>query len=124
MTLDDIAKIELPWRSYWYLGSPYSKYPGGIDAAFEEICRIAGEFAKRRIPVYAPISHTHPIAVESGIDPLDHEIWLPFDEPMMRCAYGLIVATMATWKESKGLAHEIVTFQSAGKPVYFLRPPA
>jgi hypothetical protein len=117
----EIVAHELPPNAYWYLGSPYSKFPSGLDAAFQEICRIAGEFARRGIAVYSPIAHTHPIAVASGLDPLDHNIWLPFDEPMMHGAYGLIVALMPTWEISKGLKHEIDTFERLGRPVVYMR---
>jgi hypothetical protein len=121
--INDIARINLPWQSYYYLGSPYSKYPGGIEAAFQEICRITGEFAKRNISAYSPIAHTHPVAKASGLDPLDHKIWLPFDTPMMRGAYGLIVVCMESWKESHGLAHEIEWFGSHGRPIFYMVPP-
>lgn len=123
MTLDDIAGIDLPWRSYFYLATVYSKHAAGIEAAFQEATRIAGAFAKRGIAVYSPIVHSHPVALASGLDPLDHDIWLPLDEPMMRCAYGLVVVCMDGWKESKGISYEITTFQSVAKPVWFMKVP-
>jgi hypothetical protein len=109
-------------KGYWYLGSPYSKYPDGREAAFKEICRIAAEFAKRGIAVYSPIAHTHPIAENGGLDSLDHSIWLPFDTPMMGGAVGLIVAKMASWEDSYGLGEEIRFFGQVGRPIYFLDP--
>lgn len=54
------------------------------------------------------------------IDPLDHDIWLPFDETMMRVADTLFVATMLSWAQSKGIAHEIAWFSKHRKPIYFL----
>jgi hypothetical protein len=73
--------------------------------------------------VYSPISHTHPIAEAGHLDPLDHNIWLPFDEPMMRNAYGLIVAMMDGWQTSYGLRVEIDWFKSHGRPIVYLEPP-
>lgn len=108
--------------SYWYVGSVYSCFPGGIDAAFEEICRVMGEFARAGIPAYSPIGHTHPIAMASGLDPFDHKIWLPFDTPMMTAARGLVVVKMATWEDSYGLQQEITLFKSARKPIRYLNP--
>lgn len=108
--------------SYWYLGSPYSKYPLGLEAAFNDICFIAGKFAQEGIPVYSPIAHTHPIAHRAGINPFDHSIWLPFDHPMMVAAGGLIVVKMVTWDQSYGLQKEIEYFQSEAKPVRYLDP--
>jgi Domain of unknown function (DUF1937) len=107
---------------YWYIGGPYSKYPDGLDAAFDEVCRIAGWFAQAGFPVYSPIAHCHPIAKASGLNPHDHKIWLPFCEPVMTGSKGLIVAKMATWDESFGLQQEIVYFNSARKPIRYLDP--
>lgn len=108
--------------SYWYLGSPYSKYPGGLDAAFDEICRIAAVFARSGISAYSPIAHTHPIAKAGNMDPFDHKIWLPFDEPMMVSARGLVVVKMVGWEDSFGLQQEIIYFKSASKPIRYLDP--
>ena len=108
--------------SYWYVGSPYSKYPDGIEMAHREICRIMGEFAKAGIPAYSPIAHTHPIAMAANLDPFDHQIWLPFDEPMMTGAKGLIVVKMAGWESSFGLRQEMIYFESARKPIRYLDP--
>ena len=108
---------------YWYLASPYSKYPRGTSEAFEEVCQAAGWLILRGIFVFAPIAHTHSIAVESEIDLADHEIWLPADRPMMNGARGLIVCEMDTWQESYGVQEEIKVFQEANKPVYGMRWP-
>lgn len=109
--------------SYWYLASPYSKYPAGIDAAFEEVCRQAGLLIRAKIPVYSPIAHTHPIAKYSGMDPLDHGIWLPADLPLMRNAYrGLIVCKMDTWDISYGIGEEIKEFTALKRRVVYMTP--
>lgn len=105
-----------------YLATPYSKYPGGLDAAFEEAARIAGELLKRGVTVYSPIAHTHPIAKYAKMDPLDHSVWIDFDETMMELCDVIIVAQMDTWRESKGVEIEIAHFRNEMKPVYFLDP--
>lgn len=103
-----------------YLATPYSKYPAGTTAAYFTAARIAAGLLRAGIPVYSPITHTHPIAVAGNLDPLDHSIWLPFDELMMaRCDY-LIVAHMDGWQESKGIAHEVEAFTLARKPIFDL----
>jgi Domain of unknown function (DUF1937) len=105
-----------------YLGTPYSKYPEGIEFAFREAARLAAHLLRCGCPVYSPIAHTHPLAIHGNIDPYDHEIWLGFDRAMMlRCDY-LIVAQMKSWEISKGLAHEIEFFKARSKPVYLLDP--
>lgn len=109
-------------RGYWYIATPYTKYPGGIEEAFKEACRFTAGLIQYGIPAYSPIAHTHPIAVHGGLDPLDHSIWLPADEPMMKAAHGLIVATMPTWEESYGVSVEINIFAKDKKPIHYISP--
>ena len=108
---------------YWYLATCYSKYPDGLEAAFQEAARIAAFFVRQGIPIYSPIAHTHPVALYGGIDPLNHAIWLPADYPMMKTAGGLIVAKMASWEDSYGISQEIKTFNQMGKPIEYLEWP-
>jgi hypothetical protein len=106
----------------WYLATPYSKYPGGINAAFELACSQAGLLMRHKVPVFSPIAHTHPIAINCDMDPLDHAIWLPSDEPMMRACTGLIMLRAESWESSYGMAVEMKAFQDAWKPVVFMDP--
>ena len=108
--------------TYWYLASPYSKYPAGLEAAFQEVCRQTALLIRHGIPVYSPIAHTHPIAIHGGMDPLDHGIWLPADLPLMRAAHGLIVCQMATWDQSYGIGEEIKEFTKLGLPIIYMEP--
>ena len=107
----------------WYLASPYTKYPEGIDAAFNEVCRVAGEMIKRGFLIYSPIAHTHPIALSADMDPLDYRIWQACDAPMVRACDGLFVVKMPTWDSSKGVSHEIDQFAAARKVIRFLTWP-
>lgn len=107
---------------FWYLASPYSKYAGGLEAAFIEVAKQACLFARAGIPVYSPIAHTHPIAINGGLDPLDHSIWLPFDIPMMLSAHGLIVCKMDGWDVSYGISEEIKVFADGGRPIVYMEP--
>lgn len=105
-----------------YLATPYSKYPGGLDAAFRDAAALAARLLVAGIAVYSPIAHTHPLAIYGDLDPLDHSIWLPFDAAMMARCDVLIVAHMDGWEQSFGVAHEIEVFQGAGKGIYDLDP--
>lgn len=105
-----------------YVGTPYSKWADGLDAAFVEASKLTARLMQHGLKVYSPIAHTHPLAVHGNIDPLDHSIWLPFDGAMMDKADAMIVAMMDGWFESKGVRHEIDVFNEAGKPVFFLNP--
>ena len=102
-----------------YLGSPYTKYAAGIEQAFRDVSEIAAEMLRDGVKVYSPIAHTHPIATYGNLDPLNHEIWLPFDQAMMDAAEAMVVADMDDWRESYGVRYEIDYFRAADKPVYF-----
>jgi hypothetical protein len=117
MSVARLADFELV-----YLGSPYSKYQPGIEAAFRDASAIAGRLLLAGVKVYSPIAHTHPIAMHGRIDPYDHKIWLPFDQAMMDASKAMVVAKMDSWDKSFGIAHEIEYFGSAGKPIFYLDP--
>ncbi len=104
------------------LATPYACYPHGTVAAWQAACRLAGRLIKAGQNVYSPIAHTHCIARYGGIDALDHDIWMPFDQAMMDRCDVLIVARMDGWDQSKGIAMEIAAFEKAGKPIFDLDP--
>ena len=103
-----------------YLATPYSRYPRGIHFAFVDASAFAAELLKRGVKVYSPIAHTHPLAIYGNVDPLDHDIWLPFDQAMMDASDALIVAEMDGWETSRGIGHEMDYFRAAGKPIHQL----
>ena len=105
-----------------YLASPYSKYPAGIERAFEDISAIAGKLLVKGYKVYSPIAHTHPIATYAKLDAYDHSIWLPFDQAIMTACDAMIIAKMETWDKSYGIGEEIKFFSAVEKPIYWLDP--
>jgi hypothetical protein len=105
-----------------YLATPYSKYPTGIEMAFRDASKIAARMMMAGAKVYSPIVHTHPMAIYGNVDPLDHSIWLPFDEAIMSVSDTLVIAMMPLWEGSFGIAHEAKIFRAAGKPVFYLNP--
>ncbi|HEV8492476.1 MAG TPA: DUF1937 family protein [Candidatus Angelobacter sp.] len=108
--------------SYWYLATPYSKYPDGITTAFRVACEQTALLVRARIPVFCPIAHTHPIALEGGIDPYDHTIWIPADKPFMECSKGLIFCKLPSWEISDGMRIEREFFESQKRPVIDMTP--
>jgi hypothetical protein len=120
VTLKDMSWLEI--NGFWYLGSPYSKFPGGMDEASREVSRLAGEMILAGIPVFAPISHSHAIAEASRIDPASHTIWLPADQPFIDKAHGMVVAMMEGWRDSIGVKHEMDCFRMTERPILFLDP--
>lgn len=105
---------------FWYLATPYSKYEDGLELAFQRAAKATGYLLKNKVNVYSPIAHTHPIAIYGEIDPLDYNIWLPFDEIMMAKAKGMIVYKMKGWEESYGVDHEIKYFTKHNKPIVYM----
>ena len=107
---------------FYYLATPYSKYPRGTGAAYIEACQQAALLVQAKIPVFCPIAHSHGVAVLGGV-PLDsYDIWLPADAPFMEAACGLIVCEMEGWETSYGISEEIKAFRAAGKPIVHMTP--
>lgn len=115
------ATEETKNMSFWYVASPYSKYPKGLDEACAEVCRSAALLVKADYPIFCPIAHSHPIATMGGL-PDDYKFWEKQDKVMMGIAKGLIVVTMHGWINSHGVLDEIKTFTDARKPIIFMAP--
>jgi hypothetical protein len=105
-----------------YVGTPYTKYHGGIHAAFVDACRLTARLLRAGLRVYSPIAHTHPIAIHGEIDPLDLSVWLPFDAAIMGKSDAMIVGMLPGWDKSTGVQHEVDEFTSAFKPVFDMNP--
>lgn len=119
MSLKDL-KID---GGFWYLATPYSKYPPGLEWAFAHAANAAGQLLAAGVHIYCPIAHTHPVALHGGLDPYSHEIFMPLDEAIMKHAHGVLVVKMPSWKTSYGVTVEIEHFKAAGKPVVYLDWP-
>ena len=116
-TLHDLRRFDLI-----YVGTPYTRYPAGIEQAFIDACKLTARLLREGLKVYSPIAHTHPIAIHGGIDPLDLAIWLPFDAAIMEKADAMLIGKLTGWLESTGVRHEINTFDIAGKPIFEVDP--
>ncbi len=111
---------QLTKHALCYLATPYSKYEQGIHMAFVEASIFAARLLQKGVNVYSPIAHTHPLAIYGNIDPLDHSIWLNFDNTMLHLSEALIVVEMKGWEDSKGINYEVAYFRARNKPVYHL----
>lgn len=107
---------------FYYLASPYSKYPHGIHKAHQEACEATALLITAGIPVFCPIAHTHDVAIYGKLNPLAHTIWMPADRPFMEAAKGCIVLLIEGWAESFGVTQEIQYFRNADKPVVNMIP--
>jgi hypothetical protein len=108
--------------SFWYLATPYAKYPGGPDIACENAAIQASILIKEGIKIFCPITHSHAISrfTKHLEDP--HRFWLDFDKPFMKLAKGLIICKLTGYKDSRGIAEEFEYFQSANKPIVYMEP--
>jgi len=109
-------------HSLCYLATPYSKFEGGPDRAFEAACGLAARLISAGVHLYCPIAHSHGIAIHGGLDGLDHSIWMPLDEAMMARCDVLLVARLPGWDQSEGIKQEIDFFERADKAIFDLFP--
>jgi len=106
--------------SYWFLGSPYTKYPGGHEKACADVAKMAAGLIREGIPIFCPVTHSHPIAYLGGIDPVDGKLWQVVNMPFAKTAHGLIVAMLEGFDISLGLAWEISYFHAEGRPIFYV----
>lgn len=109
-------------KGFWYVATPYSNFPDGLEAAWISASEATGRLIQRRIPVYSPIAHSHPISIFGDVDAKNHDIWIPANEPLMDAAHGLLVLMLPSWKRSYGISLEIEFFLKAEKPIVYLDP--
>ncbi len=107
---------------FWYLATPYTKFPAGEHAAFVAAAKEAALLFSNGIFVLSAITHTHPIYRAKPSLGGAWETWAELDRRLIRASTGLIVCMLETWKDSTGIAAEIEFTQSIGKPVVYLTP--
>jgi hypothetical protein len=105
-----------------YLASPYSRFAGGLDAAYRLACEQTALLIRAGVPVVSPIAATHGVALHGGIDALDHAFWLAADVPLMEACTGLIMLQAPGWALSEGMRIEREAFHAAGKPIIWMTP--
>jgi len=90
-----------------YLASPYTHSDPAIKQwRFEAVCREAGILMNEGFRVYAPIAHSHPIALRCNL-PLGWKYWQGNCEIMVRKSCLLIVTKLPGWDESIGIRGEV-----------------
>lgn len=113
---------ETPDYPYWYMATPYRRYPGGLDAAAVRAAEFAAQLIDRGVNVYSPIVHSHEIARFTKLSPMDDR-WLEIEMAFMRPAKGLIVIKMSCWDTSTGIASERAWFKAMRRPIFILDAP-
>jgi hypothetical protein len=103
-----------------YLAVPYSHPdPKVREARFIAANRAAYRLMVRGDVVFSPISHSHPIEVESGSIG-DHQFWAKQDDAFQDRATHVAVLTIDGWKESRGVQREIQIATETDIPIEYL----
>jgi len=108
-------------KGFWYLASPYSNFPFGLDAAHDAACELAALLMSSGRLIFCPIAHSHHIAQKAGLNNgKDLKFWLELDVPFMEAAIGMLIATLPGWDESEGIKAEVAEFERMKKPIYLV----
>lgn len=116
-SLHDIKRL-----GFVYLATPYSKYPRGLPAAYEDACKLLARLLERGCDVFCPIAHGHGTSTHGGLNALDGAFWTEVDQKHLDRADVLVIAEMEGWQDSIGVQYERDVFEEAGKPVFYLNP--
>lgn len=109
-------------ETFWYLASPYTKYPGGWHEAFEAAAYNAALLVDKGINIFSPITHSHPMAMRGEISPDNADAWKALDEPFVRLAHGLIILKLDGWDTSDGVTNEFTSFINRLLPIIYMTP--
>lgn len=103
-----------------YLASPYShKDKAVMEERFRKVNKVAAKLMTMGMHVFAPISHTHPIALEGEL-PKGWDFWEAYDTAMISRCTSLIVVMLDGWKESVGVQAEIKIAKQYELPVSYV----
>ncbi len=80
---------------FWYLASPYMRYPRGKDAAFEDVAEQAALLLQAGVYVVSAITHGHPIYRADPSLGGAWETWAELDRHMIDASCGMIVCKVA-----------------------------
>lgn len=115
--------VKMSQQGYWYLATPYSRYPDGHEAAFSVAVANTAELIKNGVTVFCPIAHTHPIVAHPNNDLKScWDTWKRFDMIMIKKSVGLIVCKLKSWEDSVGVKEEIEYARSINKPIVYMDP--
>lgn len=108
-------------QEFWYLATPYSKYPYGTQKAYEHACQQAEVLVRHNIPIFCPISMSHGVQKVAEMD-WTHDVALSADMPFLNLSTGLIVCQLPGWDESYGVDFEIEHAIKNRKAIIYMTP--
>jgi hypothetical protein len=99
-----------------------SRMGGDIDCACRNAAALAGRMIAAGVNAFSPIAHSHTVAIASGMNALDADLWLEHEGALMEASDALVIAEMDGWEESYGVGVENDVFKSADKPRFRIEP--
>lgn len=106
-------------RPLVYLACPYSDPdPAVREQRFHASNLAAAELMRAGEMVFAPISHTYPIAVDGDL-PKSWDFWERYDRAILSCCCKVIVLCLPGWQKSVGVQVEIKIALEMGIPVIY-----
>lgn len=119
---DEINLEGLKKYNLIYLASPYTLYPTGLSAAFEDVTALAGKLVKAGLNIVPAITMGHPLTVYGGVPANDLSIWYRLNDAIMHRCDCLLVARLMGHQSSKGVRREVEYFERVGDPIFFIHP--
>lgn len=99
-----------------YLACPYSHDDRNVRTKrFRLANAAAGEMMANGLRVFSPISHSHPIAEQTGLH-VSWEYWEQYDREMLAICESICVLTIDGWKESTGVQGGLKIARGQGIP--------
>jgi hypothetical protein len=106
-----------------YLASPYSHKEANIRIARYIAARDFCIWAfQKRLPVFSPIAHWHPITSARPELPTDAESFMAQNDIMVASAGTLAVLAINGWDKSNGVYHELRLARNLRKLVVLVHP--
>ncbi len=104
-----------------YLCTPYSHSdPVVMHRRFLDACEAAARLMNAGHLLFAPIPHTHPIAMAGDL-PKGWEYWQKYDRWFIERADVVVIVMMEGWEDSRGIAAERKIAEELGKPTVCVR---
>lgn len=104
-----------------YIATPYSDTDFKVsEERFNNVSKYAGKLMQTGKYVFSPISHSHPIALNSNL-PKDWLFWEKYDTIMMECCSHMVVLMQPGWEKSTGIKEEIKIANKLGIDITYTK---
>lgn len=103
-----------------YLAVPYSHPDPSIrQQRFEAVNRVAAKLINDGHLIFSPISHSHHIATQHGLE-CGWEFWKRHDQFFLSMCWRLLILKLDGWETSVGVMAEIAFAETMGIEIEFM----